>query len=105
MRHEKLLQTIGITKGLLQPGIDPINGIKQQMSEKMQTLSAEPVTAMRKTVLPEEKELTAEIEWTRSILQDRKRILFTSPEATRTKKNVKIKRAPGGRKWAKEVIG
>jgi hypothetical protein len=44
-----------------------------------------------RTALPDEKELAYEIERTRAILKDRKRIAFTSPEAVRSKKSTKVK--------------
>ena len=53
-----------------------------------------------RTALPDEKELASEIERTQALLQNRKRIALTSPEAVRTKKSVKAKRASGGRKGA-----
>jgi len=51
------------------------------------------------TVLPDEKELAAEIERTQALLQDRKRLL-TSPKAVGMKKSVKAKRVSRGRKRA-----
>jgi len=53
-----------------------------------------------RTALPDEKELAAEIERTRAILLDHKRIALNSPEADRKKKSTKIKRNSGGRKGA-----
>ncbi len=44
-----------------------------------------------RTALPDEKELAYEIERTRAILQDRKRIALTSLASIRTKKSTKIK--------------
>ena len=51
------------------------------------------------TVLPDEKELVAEIERTQVLLKDRKRIALTSPKAVRVKKNTK-KKKDGRRKGA-----
>jgi hypothetical protein len=56
--------------------------------------------SMRKTALPDEKELAAEIERTQALLQDRKRIAITPPEAVRPKKSVKTKYLSGSRKGA-----
>lgn len=55
-----------------------------------------------RTALPDEKELAYEIERTRAILQDHKRIALTSPEAVGSKKSTKIKRNSGGRKRDKK---
>ena len=53
-----------------------------------------------RTALPDEKELAAEIERTQALLQDRKRITLTLPEAVRRKKGVKTKRVSRSRKEA-----
>ncbi len=53
-----------------------------------------------RTALPGEKELAAEIERTQALLQDRKRIALTSPEAIRTKNGTKTTRISRGRKGA-----
>ena len=54
-----------------------------------------------RTALPDEKELAAEIERTQALLEDRKRIAITPPEAVRPKKSVESKRLAGGRKGGK----
>jgi predicted nuclease of restriction endonuclease-like (RecB) superfamily len=51
-----------------------------------------------RTALPDEKDLAAEIKRTQALLQERKRIALTPPEAVAMKKSVKAKRASGGRK-------
>jgi predicted nuclease of restriction endonuclease-like (RecB) superfamily len=58
------------------------------------------MAAEYRTALPDEKELAAEIERTQALLQDRKRITLTLPEAVRRKKSVKTKRASDDRKGA-----
>ncbi len=52
------------------------------------------------TVLPNEKELAAEVVRTQALLQDRKRSALTSLKAVRVKKSVKTKKASGGSKVA-----
>ncbi|OQX00174.1 MAG: hypothetical protein BWK74_00385 [Desulfobacteraceae bacterium A6] len=52
------------------------------------------------TTLPDEKALAAEIERTQALLQNRKRITLTLPEAVRRKKGVKTKGASDDRKGA-----
>ena len=47
-----------------------------------------------RTALPDEKELTAEIERTQALLQDRKRIALSSPKAVRMKKGRKKNEIP-----------
>jgi len=51
-----------------------------------------------RTALPDEKELAAEIELNQALLQDRKRIALTSPEALRTKKGTRTARSCSARK-------
>jgi len=53
-----------------------------------------------RTTLPDENALVAEIERTQAIMQERKKIALTSPNAARTKKNTILKRYSGGKKGA-----
>lgn len=70
----------------------------------MQPLSAESVPSRRWTALQVQKELAAEIERTQALLQDRKRVALTSPDAVRMKKGLKTEGASSGGKGATKKV-